>query len=1075
MLLFFLAAGLMAQLPAGKTAQEFLQEKGEVYFSFEIPEGKKLVEVFNMISVDDLSENTVYAYANAREFEQFLALNLHYLVLEHPGDVNVDPYMKTWEELQTKDLTDTWDFYPTYEAYVSLMNSFGEDFPELCQIHNIGSTVMGRSLLFAQISANVNVREAEPRFMYTSTMHGDETTGFILSLRLIHYLLSNYGTNDAITYLLDNVEIWICPNENPDGTYTNNNSTVSGATRSNANWVDLNRNYPNPVSNPGNTQPETQAMINFVDTMNFTMSANMHGGIELVNYPFDSWTSSNPANRHADQDWWYFVSREYADTAQHYSPSGYMDDMNNGVTHGGDWYVVYGSRQDYVTYYNHGRELTLEISNTKMPSGSLLPNFWNYNYRSLLNYIRQSLYGIRGTVTDATTGEPLVAKIEVLNHDQKNSEVYSMLPHGNFHRPILAGTYNLKVTAPGYPPMEVTGVTLQNYQTVYLDIQMGGSIYADFTAEPMSIPQGGHVDFTDISLGDITQWEWSFEGGEPAQSVAQHPKNIIFEEAGLHAVGLTVSDGTDTDTRVKNAFINVLPVSVDQNHLMSNATVATCGGNFYDSGGPSGQYGNNQNYTMTFVPATQGDRLKFTFSQFSVEANSSCSYDWLKIYDGPNTSAPLIGTYCGNNSPGVVTSTHATGALTFEFHSDGSVIQDGWAAAISCEPYSRRLYVQIEGDGGFGMAGTPISGNNPWNFAYGDEVTLSVIDGISDFNAWIVNGQSFDTEAIVLEMTENMIIELVFTSLDGPVAVFEPMELNFGTTAPGAEIARELTVSNTGNELLTVVFEEFTGDPVFFVSFPTKSPFQIAPGENSNVSFSFFPGEEGEYSGHAVFTTNDPERPEVIISLTGNAVLEAAMLVAIENNLDFGQVLLEQSSQRTLSLRNSGNIPLEITEAVFTNEAFSTTTDFPVTVEAGEFLYLELEFSPLTVGAYEATISFESNALNNDDVLVSLTGIGFSDVSVTELANNGISARLYPNPVKENTLLEVKLTEPGRVSIGLYDLGGTLVGNVFEGLMDAGENSLELSGFTANLSSGIFLLRITHPKGITTLRVVNIR
>jgi hypothetical protein len=102
-------------------------------------------------------------------------------------------------------------------------------------------------------------------------------------------------------------------------------------------------------------------------------------------------------------------------------------------------------------------------------------------------------------------------------------------------------------------------------------------------------------------------------------------------------------------------------------------------------------------------------------------------------------------------------------------------------------------------------------------------------------------------------------------------------------------------------------------------------------------------------------------------------------------------------------------------------------------------------------------------------------GIGFSDVSVAELANNGISARLYPNPVKENTLLEVSLTEPGRVSIGLYDLGGTMVGNVFEGLMDAGVSSIELSGFTANLPSGIYLLRITHPKGITILRVVNIR
>jgi len=907
-------------------------------------------------------------------------------------------------------------------------------------------------------------------------MHGDETTGFILSLRLIYYLLNNFGTNDAITYLLNNAEIWICPNENPDGTYTNNNSTVSGATRSNANGVDLNRNYPNPVSNPGNTQPETQAMINFVDTMGFVMSANMHGGIELVNFPFDSWTSANPANRHADHNWWYFVSREYADTAQYFSPPGYMTAMDNGVTHGGDWYIVYGSRQDYLTYYARGREVTLELSNTKLLPASQLPAHWNYNYRSLLNYIRQSLYGIRGTVIDAATGEPLVAEIKVLNHDQRNSEVFSLLPHGNFHRPILAGTYNLRVTAPGYPPLEITGVVVQNYQTINLDIQLGGVIYADFYAEPMTIPQGGYVDFNDISLGDVTSWQWTFDGGEPAGSDSQHPINIVFSQAGNHDVSLTVGDGTDTDTRLKAGYIKVLPVSVDQNHLMSNATVATCGGYFYDSGGPSGQYTNNENYTMTFVPATQGDRLKFNFTQFSIEANSSCSYDWLRIYDGPDTNAPLIGTYCGTNSPGEVTSTHATGALTFQFSSDYSVTQSGWAATISCVPYSRRLYVEVEGGGGFGMAGTPLSGNNPWNFSFGDVITLTATAGSDQFSKWVVNGEEFTIETIQLEMDENVLVKLIFTPADGPVAVFEPETLNFGLLPPDVFGFRDLIIRNTGNEPLLVSFEEFTGDPVFsFDYLPTRSRLVIEPNEQEILTLRFSASEAGEYSGEAIFSTNDPDRLEVIISLSGNVIMEAALMFLVEQALDFGQVLIEQSSQRTLSLRNSGNIPLEITEALFTNEAFSTNADFPVTVEAGEFLYLELVFTPTDVGNYEATLSFESNALNNDDVLVSLIGTGFSDVSVTDLINKGVSARLYPNPVKENTLLEVSLTEPGRVSIGLYDLGGTLVGNVFEGLMDAGVSSLELSGFTANLSSGIYLLRITHPKGITTLRVVNIR
>lgn len=1065
----------MAQAPEGKTAQDYLLQKGEVYFSFSIPEGKVLAEVFNLVSVDNLRENTVYAYANASEFEQFLALNLDFQVLPHPGDAPVELNMLTWEQLQAKDLVDTWDFYPTYDAYVSLMNSFQTDFPELCQIHNIGTTVMGRSLLFAKISANVDQRENEPRFMYTSTIHGDETTGFIMMLRLIHYLLNNYANNPSIAYLVDNMEIWICPNENPDGTYTNNNNTVSGATRYNANYVDLNRNYPNPVYNPGNMQPETQAMTAFVDTMGFVMSANNHGGIELVNYPFDSWTSSNPANRHADQDWWYMVSRQFADSAQYYSPSGYMTGEDNGVTHGGDWYVALGTRQDYLTYYAWGREVTLEISDTKLLPASQLPAHWNYLHRSYLNYMRQALYGIRGTVTDAETGEPLVAKIEVLNHDQNNSEVFSSLPHGNFHRPILAGTYNLKVSADGYPPLEVSGVQVQNYQTVVLNIELGGSIYADFSAEPVAIPEGGYVDFSDNSLGDLMSWDWTFEGGNPAESIQQNPKNIVFPQAGNYDVSLTVDDGEDTDTRLKLDFIRVMAVSQGQNHNISNTTVATCGGNFYDPGGPAGQYSNNQDFTMTFVPATQGDLLKFTFSQFSLEANSSCSYDWLKIYNGPNTDAPLIGTYCGSNSPGVVTSSHPTGALTFQFHSDVSQTMAGWAAAISCVQTSRRLFVDISGAGDFTLSGTPLSGSNPYTFAFGQEIDLQAVPGNNHaFSAWQVNGETIQQETIQLVMDENIRAELIFTILDGPVAVFDPLSLDFGTTTPNQPVERELMISNTGNELLVVTLENFTGDQVFFHNLITKNVFEINPGEDFPVPLYFLPDEEGSYTGQAVFSTNDPYLPEVMISLAGNAVLESAVLEAISNSLDFGQVLLNESATLSLDMKNNGNAALEITGLSFTDNVFSTSASFPMTVEAGADFALDIVFTPTAVGTRSATLGFVSNALNNDEVLIPLIGTGYSDVSTVDLQAEGFSARLYPNPLRDHSSLEILLQVPGKVKVELFDLSGSRMDVLFEGMLEAGISHIEATGLNTRLQQGVYLIRITHPQGINTIRLLNL-
>jgi PKD repeat protein len=72
--------------------------------------------------------------------------------------------------------------------------------------------------------------------------------------------------------------------------------------------------------------------------------------------------------------------------------------------------------------------------------------------------------------------------------------------------------------------------------------------------------------------------------------------------------------------------------------------------------------------------------IRFAFSSFDTESG----YDYLKIYNGTSISAPLIGTYHGTAGPGTVTASNASGALTFNFTSDGSITKAGWSAAISC-------------------------------------------------------------------------------------------------------------------------------------------------------------------------------------------------------------------------------------------------------------------------------------------------------------------------------------------------------------------------------------------------------
>ncbi len=480
----------------------------EYYFRFVVQSRDELGKLTRVVSIDNVKDNIVFAYANDDQLKKFAELGYDYTILPHPGTL-ISPVMAT----DKRDVAD-WDSYPTYETYVDMMYQYETDYPNLCRVTNVGTSVQGREILFAKISANVDVEENEPEVMYTSSMHGDETTGYVLTLRLIDSLLSAYGVDPEITSMVDNMEIWINPLANPDGTYHGGNHTVSGAIRYNANWVDLNRNFPDPDEGPhpdGNPwQPETIVMMDHAESHTFVISANFHGGTEVLNYPWDTWP-----RRHADDNWFQDICHQYADTAQENSPPGYMDGFDDGITNGWDWYSIAGGRQDYMNYWQGCREVTIEISNTKLLPGSQLPAHWYYNRISFLNYFRNALYGIKGIVTDSATGLPVVATISVLNHDQDSSEVYTDPDVGDYHRMIEAGVYDLRFTAKGHIPKTINSVVVTDGGVTTVDVQL-----RVLPSEPMLEFAGhdaGAVDPGDTVLMNITLVN---NGGSEATGVA---------------------------------------------------------------------------------------------------------------------------------------------------------------------------------------------------------------------------------------------------------------------------------------------------------------------------------------------------------------------------------------------------------------------------------------------------------------------------------------------------------------------------------------------------------------------------
>ena len=707
---------------------QLMRERGEYYFTLTVDNPKEIQAISEICSVDGTDGRRVVAYANQKEYNRLLQAGFR-------PELQTPPSLRANVEMWDGQGTYNWNKYLTYPQYVTMMESFPNKAIEgrTCTLFSLGtlSTSNHRQLLGVRI--NNGSPEGKPKFLYTSTMHGDEITGMIIMLRLINELCTS--TDSQIVDLVNNLDIYLMPLTNPDGTYNGGNSTVNNAKRYNGNNIDLNRNYKDYYQGAhpdGNSyEDETIWTMAMGDENLFTMSANYHGGAEVMNYPWDATYED-----HADKAWYEYVCTQYVQVARQTYSSYMSDTYSDGVTSGAEWYVITGSRQDYMNAYAQCREVTVECSSTKTPSASSLPSFWNYNRNSMLAFMEQCLKGVHGFVYDANTNQPIEGvKVTVMDHDSETSFVTTHAA-GDFHRPIKGGSYTFEFTKDGYCPYYVD-VTVADGQRVELNnIQLtpGNCMVPSFTASTTEVSLGQSISFTDNSFGTIASWSWTFEGATPSTSTAQNPTNITYSTAGDYDVTLTITDADgNTQTLTKENYIHVA-----ESITMQNGSVTTCSGIFYDSGGPNSSYGNNLNYTMTFYPGTEGAMVSVNFTQFNTESG----YDYLYIYNGTSTSAPQIGQYDGTTSPGTVMATNEGGALTFKFTSDSGVNAAGWVATVSCFYADQPVNITVSANP---SEGGTVSGSG--EFAFGETCTVTATTNTGyTFTGWTENGEVVSNE-----------------------------------------------------------------------------------------------------------------------------------------------------------------------------------------------------------------------------------------------------------------------------------------------------------------------------------------
>ncbi|MEE1941817.1 M14 family metallopeptidase [Streptomyces sp. TRM 70361] len=318
-------------------------------------------------SVDAVREHSVVVTADAAQAERLRKTGHRLTALPAPP-----------AHAPGKEGTGVLDFpprdsrYHNYAEMTAAIDGYVAEFPDLMSKQVIGTSHEGRDIVAVKISDNVRTDEEEPEVLFTHHQHAREHLTVEMALYLVREFGKRYGSDPRITGMLDEREVWILPDLNPDG------GEYDIATGSYRSWrknrqptpgsryvgTDLNRNWPYKWGCCGGSSdspsaityrgpsaasaPEVRTVMDFVDgrvvggEQQITAHIDFHTYSELVLWPYGyTYDDTAPGLTRDDHEAFAAVGRAMADS------NGYTPQQSS------DLYITDGSVNDWM-WGEHG-------------------------------------------------------------------------------------------------------------------------------------------------------------------------------------------------------------------------------------------------------------------------------------------------------------------------------------------------------------------------------------------------------------------------------------------------------------------------------------------------------------------------------------------------------------------------------------------------------------------------------------------------------------------------------------------------------------------------------------------------
>jgi len=364
--------------------------------------------------------------------------------------------------------------YLNHDEIAQIINSLSSQYPDIIHVKKIGESLMGRPIYAVRLTAPENI-QAKPAVLFNSMHHAREIMTPEVTVDLMIYLATNYNNLEKpwVNEWLENLSIWIVPQVNPDG-----NKIVweqdswwrkNGRAENNRPYgVDLNRNYPYEWGacngSSGNrssatfrgdsagSEPETQALMNFITSENILLDISYHSYSELVIAPYGCQGSYTPEKGVVDE-----IGQKLASVLE-------RDNGSPGYTYGTGWEILYPVDGDDISWMYQENNTIAYVIEVNSSSQGFQPSYEKWREKTVERQRRGWKYllhramkgpQVRGRITDALTGKPIDGNLKIANVEY-HKEKARRSKDGVFYKLLAPGSYDLVFEATGYEPQTIS-------------------------------------------------------------------------------------------------------------------------------------------------------------------------------------------------------------------------------------------------------------------------------------------------------------------------------------------------------------------------------------------------------------------------------------------------------------------------------------------------------------------------------------------------------------------------------------------------------------------------------------------